>query len=487
MSFLPAAARARLRTGGVFLSALALLLGPPFTDTLAAQQPAARDALRLADVYAQVAARNPRTAAAAALATAAEARVPSAGLPPDPQLQLGWMNYSLPSLSPMAPLGMTQLQVMQMVPLAGKLGLNRGIAAARAQADRWRASDAGWEARTDASMAFYDIYQTDEALRVMRETLRLLGDIASIAETMYRVGEGRQTDVLRARVEIARMVEDTLRMTAMRTAMAARLNAILDRPAADVVPHPAMPAFPAQPPSLAALDSAAVRSRPMIQAGAQDLAAADRMTRLARRELIPDLTVGVQYGQRGSSGLGADGMATTGTERMGSLMLGASVPVFARSRQYKLREEADAMRAMARADLAAMQADTRGRLAESYANLVRARNLIALYRTTILPQAEATVASALAAYRVGQVDFMTLLDNRMTVNRFRQELAVLEADEGKAWAELEMLTGTDLGISGSVPQTTPASTPPSRTTPGAATNPPSPATPAIPATGRGTP
>ena len=225
----------------------------------------------------------------------------------------------------------------------------------------------------------------------------------------------------------------------------------------------------------------------MIQAGAQELAAADRMTRLARRELIPDLTVGVQYGQRGSSGTDADGMATTGTERMGSLMLGVSVPVFARSRQYKLREEADAMRAMARADLAAMQADTRGRLAESYANLVRARNLIALYRTTILPQAEATVASALAAYRVGSVDFMTLLDNRMTVNRFRQELAVLEADEGKAWAELEMLTGTDLGIAAAAPRATPASQPPTQTTPGAMTNPPASATPAIPVTGRGTP
>jgi hypothetical protein len=39
---------------------------------------------------------------------------------------------------------------------------------------------------------------------------------------------------------------------------------------------------------------------------------------------------------------------------------------------------------------------------------------------------------------------MTLLDDRMTVNRYRQELFTLEADEGKAWAELEMLTATAL-------------------------------------------
>lgn len=128
------------------------------------------------------------------------------------------------------------------------------------------------------------------------------------------------------------------------------------------------------------------------------------------------------------------------TDRMGSLMIGASVPIFARSRQLRMREEAGAMTRMARADLLAMRADTRGRVGEAYAALGRARRLAVLYRTTILPQAEATVASALSAYRVGSVDFMTLLDNRMTVNRYRQELATLESEEGKAWADLEMLT-----------------------------------------------
>jgi outer membrane protein TolC len=61
-----------------------------------------------------------------------------------------------------------------------------------------------------------------------------------------------------------------------------------------------------------------------------------------------------------------------------------------------------------------------------------------------LPQAEATVESALVAYRAGSVDFATLLDDRMTVNKYQQELYALEADQGKAWAELEMLIGREL-------------------------------------------
>lgn len=102
------------------------------------------------------------------------------------------------------------------------------------------------------------------------------------------------------------------------------------------------------------------------------------------------------------------------------------------------------MRQMAEADLAAMRADTRGRVAELYASAERARRLGALYDGTILPQTRTTVSAALASYRVGGVDFMTLLDNQMTVNRYRQDLFALHAQRGQALAELEMLIGRPL-------------------------------------------
>jgi len=409
-------------------------LSPVALGAQAAPAPPPRRLL-LGDLYRDVRRESPRAEAARALARAARARVPSAKLPPDPELQLGFMNYTLPGLEPMDVLGMTQLQLMQMVPVAGKLGLSGRVATAQAAAQAERARDVEWELRSDAAMAFYDVYQTDQRLAVARETLRLLQDIRKTAEAMYRVGEGRQTDVLRAQVEVARMVEDTVRMTTMRTGMAARLNALLDRAADAPVGSPALPAFPDSVPQLASLVALAETGRPMVRAGERELKAAEAQATLARREIWPDLTVGVQYGQRAGE---------MGTERMGSLMMGATVPVFARSRQLRMREEASAMRQMAVADVAAMRADTRGRVTEAYASLVRARNLTSLYRTTVIPQAEATVTSALAAYRVGGVDFMTLLDDRMTVNNYRQELFALEADQGKAWADLEMLLGREL-------------------------------------------
>lgn len=439
----------RVREG--LLTCLIGATGFAWSARAVAQGPATGDPtapVRLGDLYAQVQRANPRVAAARALVRAAQARVPGATRPPDPQLQLGFMNYTIPGLARMETLGMTQLQLMQMVPLGGKLGLAGRVAGARAAATKERVQDVVWELRRQTAMAFYDLYATDRQLQVSRETLRVLQDIARTAEAMYRVGQGRQADVLRAQVEIARMAEDTLRMQAMRQTMMARLNALLDRDAATLIATPALPQFPATMPLKAWLDSTASGGRPMIRAGLRDVRAANASVALARRELIPDLQVGVQYAQRASSmsgtnTVGAAAPART-TERMGSLMIGASVPIFARARQLQMRTEANAMKAMAEADVAAMRAETRGKLGEAYADLTRARNLERLYRTTILPQAEATVASALSAYRVGEVDFMTLLDGRMTVNTYRQELATLEAEEGKAWADLEMLTGRDL-------------------------------------------
>jgi len=99
---------------------------------------------------------------------------------------------------------------------------------------------------------------------------------------------------------------------------------------------------------------------------------------------------------------------------------------------------------MAVADLAAQQLETRGRVGERYAGLRQSRALIALYLHTILPQAEATAAAALAAYQTGSVNFMTVLDAQVSVNRYRQQVVQLEAEQGQAIAELEMLTGSPL-------------------------------------------
>ena len=408
-----------------------LLLAAVFTAApLDAQAPR----LTLAQVYARLDTHNPRLAVAAARSDAAQARIGPAGRWPDPAVQFQLMNRDLPGFGLNDPLGMNQIQLMQMVPIAGQRGLARKAASAEARAEEASTRETGFEVRAEAAMSFYDLYAAQHSLAVMKDSRRLLTDIGAAAEAMYAEGRGSQADVLRAQVELSRMDEEIIGMEAMRERMKARLAAMLLL-SADSLPDPVLPNVPARLSPRDSLVLLALEHRPMFEAGRARVSAADATAQRAGREIWPDLTLGAIYGQRPMD---------DGTGRMLSLMFGFTLPITARSNQKQMAVEARAMAAMFTADLAEMEVDTRARIGELHAEFTRSRRLAELYRTTLLPQAEASAASAEAGYRNGVGPFMPLLEARMTALRVSIDLIRADAATGRALAELEMLTGTTL-------------------------------------------
>lgn len=393
--------------------------------------------LTLAALYRAVDSASPRIGAARAAAVAAEARVSGAKRLPDPRLELATMYRPLPGFTLTGPLAMNQVGLTQMFPIpgTGKLGLAGDAAQWRADAEAARVEESIWEQRARAAMAFYDLYRAEGTLTVMGETLRLLEAVFSTVNAMYTVGEARQADVLRAQLETGRMRGQIAEMEAMRRTMTARVNTVLNRTPGTPTGAPLLPVFPESLPPSDTLVARALRSRGMLVAGADQVRAATAAEQLSRREIWPDLEVGVAYGWQPMDG---------GTDEMLSVMVGATLPIWARSRQLKMRDETAAMRQMAEDDLAAMRADTHGRVAELVAEIQRTSELLMLYRGTLLPQAEATAASARAAYQVGTVDFMTYLDALMTAYDYRAALLRLETEKGQALAELEMVTAQPL-------------------------------------------
>jgi outer membrane protein TolC len=221
--------------------------------------------------------------------------------------------------------------------------------------------------------------------------------------------------------------------------MAARLNATLDRPAETVIPTPALGSLPMDVPERETLLAWAEETRPVLVRGRLGIAQAEKQSELAHRQIWPDFTLGFQYGQR-DRGLG--------TERMGSAMVGFSIPLHAGSRQYAARDEAAAMERLAQAELGSLEAEVDARIGELLAELERARTLTALYRDEVIPEAHANVESSFSSYRVGNVDFMTLVDAQMTVNRYEGELYQLLGEYGKAVAGLESAVGRPLPRTG---------------------------------------
>jgi outer membrane protein TolC len=418
--------------------AFVLLAGTALPGPANGQDPATvgSEVLSLEEAYGLARARSPMLRAAGALADATASREASAGLPPDPMFQVGIMNFSIPGFDTNMPSSMApSIQAMQMLPWFGKLGLSKRIAEQSTAMTRASSEETWWEVRSRTAMTFYMIYEADRQLDVMRETLGLLGNFEQVAKAMYSAGEGRQSDVLRAGVEVARMDAEIRRMEAMRASAVARLNGILDRPAATPVLSVVLTPLPLEVPEADTLRAWAEGTRPMLQRVRTGVQQARTRGDLARKEIWPDPIVGVRYGQRGGD---------MGTERMGSAMVGFSIPIFARRRQLRMRDEMAAMEAMAEADLADMRAQVDARIGELLAELGRTRTLVDLYRSEVLPQARANVESSFSSYRVGSVDFMTLVDAQMTANEYEQEVFGLLAEYGRSVAELEMTIGREL-------------------------------------------
>ena len=409
----------------IALVAVALLCGR------AAQSQVPRpDTLTLAQAIQLAFAGNPMLRAVGLSAEAATHRVGPAGALPDPQLQFGLMNRMASDFGSTAdPMTMNQLQLMQMIPFPGKLGSARNAARHTAAAAHLDADEQRRMLSAQVREAYFDVAYMDRALVVMSQTRGLLQDFQQVVTTMYGVGTGLQEDVLRAQVEVARMGEDIATMQAERIARAARLNTLLGRDA--TVPIGALE-LPEDSAALLPADSliaTAMSSRPALRAASERVAAAQASLTAARRELLPDFQVGVAY------------QARPAFPNMVSLMVGVSLPVFAGSRQLPARREMTAMAAMSDAELLALKNETTAQVIEARARAERDRNLIRLYRMEVLPQARAAVQSALSSYRVGRVNFMTLVDNQMTVNRYEIEAWRLAADELQAMGDLAALTG----------------------------------------------
>jgi cobalt-zinc-cadmium efflux system outer membrane protein len=397
----------------------------------AAQQPA--DTLRLADVVAAARAANPMLRAARLQADAAAERIPQAGALPDPQLQLGLMNRPVAGLGTAEPMTMNSVQLTQMIPWPGKLGFGQERARRLAAAQRLDADEAEAALVARVQQVYFQLGYMDRAVGVMDQTRQLLRSFLEVSSAMYGVGTGLQQDVLRAQVAVARMTEDITVMQQDRVAMAARLDALLGRGAEEPVGPVELPAAEDSLPPVDTLMALAARHRPALAAARERVAAAEAGYRQARRALFPDLMLGVSYGQRPRF------------DDMVSLMVGISVPLWAGSRQLPQRREMGAMRAMQEADRRDLSNETFARLAELRAEGERARALSRLYETAVLPQARAAVESALSAYRVGRLDFMSLVDDQMTVNRYAIESVRLTADYHGAVAAIDALTGAASG------------------------------------------
>jgi outer membrane protein TolC len=386
------------------------------------------DTLRLTDAVAAARTANPAVQASRLRAEAEREYVSPAGALPDPVLELGLLNRPLDDFGTDERMTMNVIGLKQAFPWPGNQGFSgeaRQHAARAAELDAAEV-EAQVVARTRAVHA--RLGYLDRAIMITSDTRDMLRDFLEVAETRYASGSGVQQDLLQAQVAVGRTTADLAAMEQERVATAARLNALMGRPAGEPIPAVDLPLPGGEALPLDSLMVLAQSGRPALAAAQERALAAEASYRAAGRSAYPDFELRVAYGQRPQY------------TDMGSIALGVSLPIWGGSKDKPLERAAAANQAEKGARALELHYETWARLGELRAADERARTLEEIYRVQILPQAEAAVESALGAYQVGSVDYATLLDARLTVNRYAIDRVRLAAERLQATAEIEALT-----------------------------------------------
>lgn len=126
-----------------------------------------------------------------------------------------------------------------------------------------------------------------------------------------------------------------------------------------------------------------------------------------------------------------------------TVTVAVNLPIWRKSRLEPRVAEARAMRAKTAARADAQRLETRTGLAQQLALERATRESAALYRSTLAPQVHAAADTALHAYQLGRVDFLTLFDAQLRVYATALAEAEAIATHNKAIAEIDFLTGAD--------------------------------------------
>lgn len=362
---------------------------------------------------------------------AASARVTPAGSLPDPMLRVEWQDIERtnPTLAPNK-VGATKYTLSQGIPWWGKRDLQRSVAASEADKSHAQIDVSRSELRARLKMAYGEFFYVHRATTVNAELLGVAERMEQLARARYSAGLAPQQDIIKAQLEITTLRSERLSLGSETRQIEARLNSLLTRPTnAQLVPPKSLPVHPL--PSTAELETRVWNRNPQIRLQSAQIESAKANRQLIDKNRYPDFSLGIAPIQMGSR-----------FDRF-EVMLEMNLPIRWDVRSAQ-RDEALAMQSAAESKKNAAELQIRSELAEARTGFELAAAQQDLLNTTLLPQAELTYRSAIAAYETGKVDFATVLDAIRQIRQLRLDLAKNQKEQLARQAELERLIGEDL-------------------------------------------
>lgn len=389
----------------------------------------------LAKLLEEARASRPELQAAEASVRAARQRAPQARALPDPVLTLGIQNDGFTGIE-IGHMETSYLSVMasQTLPWPGKRALRGAAAELGVDAAVQTAARLGLDVEAEVRSAYLDLLLARGRLALLDRLGVLWQQAQQTAQARYESGQGAQSDILRAQLEQVRIDQRRQALWAQEQVAREELNRL--RGAASDAPLETSTVLtelpdPALRPAQAVGDDAVARS-PELAAARVEVSRGERELDLARKEQLPDFTVGAGVMPRGGD-----------FPPMWQATLAFNLPVT--GRQQRAVQERASRAESSRSSVAALEQLVRVRAEQRRAALEAQLKTLSLYRKGLLVQSRATAESTLAQYTVGRVTFASVLE--ATAGYIADEGAFLQAA-----ADVQRLLIADADVSLQAPQ-----------------------------------
>lgn len=384
------------------------------------------------ETLAELASRhNPRLKALRHRAERLEAKVPQVESLPDPMA-----NLALGSL-PETAAGRVDavVGVSQKFPFPGKRR-EAGLAATR-EALAVRADAAAYELKLTEQVrsAWWDYYLAGITIRISNESQSLLRVVEESVEAQVAASQGSQADQLRIANEITIIDRDLAEARRIENVAKARLNSLLNRPAGAPLPA-AINREVDLPQNLKSLLVRAETRHPEVVSAANKIQAFKHRLTRAMLEKYPDFTFGLQGAAVSSNGLAP---SSNGDDQIFGTM-GFNIPLWQEPRRAMIREAKSGI-AETQALLGSTRSDLRFRVEDAYFRATTAREVSALFKTRLIPDAKQAYEITLTSYAAGKDTFTNVIDTWRLWLTYQLQFAQNRAQLGKAVATLNAAAG----------------------------------------------
>lgn len=391
---------------------------------------AAAQELRLADLLQEARERNPDLLAAHQRWEAARHRIPLAKGLPAPRIGIEF--EEIPRGGVKVNQATLMYSLIQSLPFPGKRSLRHNVAVKDAQMAAMQLKQTEWDVLSQLKSAYYDLFLLDRELEIAGEQRSWLGQAAATAEARYASGEGPQADVLDLQARLLEAANQVEVLGHERSALAAHVNHLLNRPSDQALGQPGVIALTPVPESPEALMAYAQEHQPELLAFKYAFERATAAWKLSKRELLPDLETMVELRDPAMGPIGP-----------WDLTLAAVLPFWFWTKQKYGVKVALADKDSAFAAYGAMRNAVSKRIYEHWHQSQAAYTTAKLCEDRLIELARQAVGSTSAGYQGGIASFVDVVEalNRLAEQQrtyyrhlagLEQHIVMLEQTVGKS-------------------------------------------------------